>query len=181
MCKFQWRVYLKETITKAIDILTQANNGTLILMSYDEIEKSFSNLYYGYNKSQIETVKPMGYNITDSTNPDFIRYIHVLSFFILDDFKGMTLNEKMEQYYDKNFEFLHKIAVNQNYDFNVDIKKVIDLIIDENISELDIILNLESFNNMEKIKRTLEFARSQNKIKSVNLIENILSEFKKIE
>ena len=120
-------------------------------------------------------------NITDSTNPDFIRYIRVLSFFILDDFKEMTLNAKMEQYYDKNFELLHKIAVNQNYDFNVDIKKVIDLIIDENISELDIILNLESFNNMEKIKRTLEFARSQNKIKSVNLIENILSEFKKIE
>jgi hypothetical protein len=177
MCKFKWRKYLKETIRKVIDTLTQANNGTITLISYDKLQKSFSNLYHGYDLTQNETVKPYSYNITDSTNPDLISYIYTLNFFILEDLQDADLNGKMNQYYDKNFELLHKITALPQYDFEIDINKVIELIISENIRELAIILNLESFNNLGKLKKTLEFARSQNKMKVVGLIENIISEF----
>ncbi len=177
ICKFKWREYLKQTIRKIIDTLTQANNGTIRLISYDKLQKSFSNLYHGYDLTQIETVKPDEYNITDSTNPDSIRYIGTLNFLMLEDLQDADLNEKMNEYYSKNFELLHKIVVQQNYNFEIDINKVLELIITENIMELAIILNLESFNNLGKLRKTLEFARSQNKMKVVELIESIISEF----
>ena len=175
MCKFNWRTYLKQTIAKVIEKLTQANNGTINLSSYDELRISFSNLYHGYDRTQIETVKPVTYNISDSTHPDDISYIYSLNFLILENLEGVDLNEKMEQFYNINYNTLVKVATHKFYNFEIDIEKIANLIINENVRELEILLKLKMFDDLKIIRNLLRFAQSENKIKSIEILKREFS------
>jgi hypothetical protein len=87
-CRFEWKAFMTEQITKIISILN-AHNSDKIYLSREEINKlylKFSDLYYTYDKSRKITVQATTIELPEIKTDIEIRYIFEFNFWTLENF-----------------------------------------------------------------------------------------------